>query len=444
MCQRPYRGAIVSLFSLSVLLIGCGVERAWYAVVGDPAPEPIGAEGPVEITLPTPWRGPGDDLSRPVVLDDPSGEALLPLYRAFDAAARGEDVARMLFYGGSHTFADHYTGWLREMMQARFGDSGHGFVFPVAPVTDYWQRGARVIDLGSDFAIMRPSKKSVGERPYGLPGVSVRAERPSRVAVESGQWASGTRFSRIEIMLVREPGAGRVRVLVDGREVGVHPLDAVRVSPMLVTHVVPDGEHRVDLLTEGGPVEVLGVALERDRAGALVENVGFVGMKARHLLLANDAIWTAFHRARRPHLYALAFGNNEELDENMTPEDHEVHLRAVLARFKEATPSAACLLIGPTDRVEKRGGKYVPKLRTEPIHEMQRRVARDVGCAFFDTLQFMGGTGVLDDWLAADPAWARDDFSHFTEHGYKRWGQRLHDAIMEGYVRYREEKAKKR
>lgn len=69
-----------------------------------------------------------DALGVTTPIEDPSGHALDALHAALSRADRGEGQARLLFYGGSHTAGDHYTGRMREALQAYFGDAGHGFV----------------------------------------------------------------------------------------------------------------------------------------------------------------------------------------------------------------------------------------------------------------------------------------------------------------------------
>ena len=46
-------------------------------------------------------------------------------------AETGERV-RLTFFGASHTAGDFWTGHIRRVLQARYGDLGHGFVMPVA------------------------------------------------------------------------------------------------------------------------------------------------------------------------------------------------------------------------------------------------------------------------------------------------------------------------
>jgi lysophospholipase L1-like esterase len=65
--------------------------------------------------------------------------------------------------------------------------------------------------------------------------------------------------------------------------------------------------------------------------------------------------------------------------------------------------------------------------------DVQRRVAKELGCGFFDLVRFMGGPMSMVQWAAAAPAFGARDHIHFTARGYQRLGEVLHAALLEGY-----------
>ena len=62
-----------------------------------------------------------------------------------------------------------------------------------------------------------------------------------------------------------------------------------------------------------------------------------------------------------------------------------------------------------------------------------RRGAPPQGCGFFDLVAFMGGPMSMLDWVAAEPAYGRDDHVHFTWHGHRRLADVLGKAMLNGY-----------
>lgn len=367
-------------------------------------------------------------------IEDPSGRALDAFHAALRRAERGEGTARLAFYGGSHMAGDTFTGRVRERLQERFGDAGHGFTPLVPVVVDHWAWGV-TIDAAEGFEVTQVGRKHAEVARYGLIGVQFVAEEPEAfAAVTSDPWNSGRYASRITFFFDRRPGGGTLDVLLDGALTETLRLSAPQPEAATRTYRVSDGPHRLEVRAHGdGPVAVYGVAFDRDRPGVILDNLGLVGAKARHHLYWDADQWRAFFVARRPDLVALAYGNNELDDTHLTLAEHEAHLRAVVRRLREAAPEASCLLVGPTDRpIRRADGSIVDRPLVEDMTAMHRRVAFDEGCAFFDTLAFMGGLGAGRRWLAADPPLLRDDLMHLTRDAYLRWADVVTDGLLAG------------
>ena len=78
-----------------------------------------------------------------------------------------------------------------------------------------------------------------------------------------------------------------------------------------------------------------------------------------------------------------------------------------------------------------------PNVRIVAIAELQRRVAQESRCAYFDTLTAIGGPGTIELWSREDPPRAQRDHVHYTWLGYQAWGQALADELLAAYARAR-------
>lgn len=359
-------------------------------------------------------------------------ETMRPVIEALERAGRGEGVARIVAYGGSHTAGDLFTGKMRELLQGRYGDAGHGFV-PMAPVVhQHWAWGVR-IDDAEGFEALQVGFKRRDVFRYGLAGVAFRADAPfAKAAVQSDSWGNGRYASRLELLYDRLPEAGSFDVVLDGRVVDTLETAADPPEPGVARWDVSDGPHRLEVHANGdGPITLFGVVMERDRPGVIVDNLGLVGSKARHQLLWDRELWRALFEPRDPDLVLLAYGNNETTDTHLTIAQHEAHLREAMDRIADAAPDAACLLVGPTARPRlTEEGQLEPREVVSEITEMYRAVARDRGCAFFDTLAFQGGPDAGRVWLERDPPLMRDDRQHLSRDAYHAWGQQLTRALL--------------
>jgi lysophospholipase L1-like esterase len=370
--------------------------------------------------LPAP---PTDGLTREIPLEDLSGHALDRLGEALVRAARHEGVARLVFYGGSHTASDLYTGEVRARLQRQLGDAGHGFLLAAMPITQYWQWGAQVED-GEGWDSMYPDFKHFGVDAYGLAGIAFDAHIASWAAVHTDH----TTASHVEVMYVAQPGGGTFEVRIDDQLVDTVDTAAERVEAGLRYYAVADAEHRVEITTSGEPpVRVLGFVLERETDhGVVVDQLGLAGSKARLQLFWERDLWRTLLATRRPDLIALSYGNNEGDDTHLSNVEHVEHFRQMLVRVREDFPSASCLVIGPSDRqLPDANGVYATPALILALRDAQRAIAAEHGCAFFDTVAWQGGEGAVERWLGADPPLERDDRIHFTEAGYRRLGVSL-------------------
>ena len=103
--------------------------------------------------------------------------------------------------------------------------------------------------------------------------------------------------------------------------------------------------------------------------------------------------------------------------------DHERDLGLALDRWHRLAPTAACLVIGPSDWPRERAGTLVPRPRTTAIRDAYRRAAFSHDCAFFDLLAFQGGPGAITRFQAA--GWALPDHVHMTDEAHARLAEIL-------------------
>jgi lysophospholipase L1-like esterase len=266
---------------------------------------------------------------------------------------------------------------------------------------------------------------------YGLAGVAVETDR---------RWAWGKvtapASGRFDLHYLKQPGGGDFDVLIDGRRQERISTRAAEKRGAYATYEVEDGEHTFEVRVQGGgPVRLFGVAIERDRPGVVVDTLGINGARARYQLMWDDALYREQLARRRPSLVVLAYGTNEAGDDDVPIEDYEARVRQVVTRLREVTPEASCLLIGPSDRPirDDRTGAVEDRPRTAQLVEVQRRVAEELGCGFFDLVQFMGGPLGMVDWVTHDPPYGAPDHIHFTRAGYERLGDVLFTALTWGY-----------
>jgi hypothetical protein len=130
------------------------------------------------------------------------------------------------------------------------------------------------------------------------------------------------------------------------------------------------------------------------------------------------------------------FGANESGDGfAYSMADYNATMKVVLEQAKRAVPTASCLVVAAMDRARQVEDGMITVPVIPLIVEEQRKVAHEVGCAFWNTFEAMGGRGSMARWVRRELGQA--DLTHPTGAGAERLGNWLYAALLEGFERYR-------
>jgi lysophospholipase L1-like esterase len=350
--------------------------------------------------------------------------ALVPFFYKLSLATKAGQTGpvRVLHFGDSHTAADEWTGTIRRRLQARFGDAGAGFGLPGRPFLGY--RRLNVSVTASRGWTAAGLSRGLGDGLFGLGGVSVTAERTGEtLALE----ADGSRF---ELYYLRQPGGGSFEILVDGISQGITWSDGEPGTGYAELETT-EGIHRIEIRTlDEAPVRLLGWVSEKP-SGITYENLGINGAEAPLMLNWNEALQAEELARRDPALIVLAYGTNEAGVRDWTAETYYEAFSQVVARVRRCAPTASILIVGPPDRQYRARGRWHRLDKVDMIVEVQRRVALERNCAFWDLCERMGGRNSIHRWVLA--GLAQPDHVHFTADGYRLLGAAMYNELATGF-----------
>jgi lysophospholipase L1-like esterase len=363
---------------------------------------------------------------------------LLPLYRAL---SDGTTVV-ILQIGDSHTANDSFSGRMRELFQARFGDAGRGVLPPGVPYR--WYRPARVTVTSDGWSVVSSYRGDPG--PYGVTGLRQHADAPAAMTLTTDDPGD---LEHAEIEVLRQPGGGTLDVELElGARTSIATASPTEQAVWLAAPSAP-GSHTLTLRARGdGPVDVLAWSVSRGRRGVFYANLGTVGASVDLMdawdpgLLRQDLAHLA------PSLIVLAFGTNEGFRDSTDPSSYAATFANRLRELHAAAPGAALLVLGPPDGYRRRGRNSTAPPAcgdpnwTEPpnlvsIREAQRSIAAREGAFFWDWQAAMGGACSMLRWAATKPPMAAPDRVHLFAPGYQATAEALFRTIMDGYERYR-------
>lgn len=397
-------------------------------------PEPVRApRGPIAAPRDRSALPSVDDEVAPVPLEDASN-ALGHFYRALQRTRERAPgaITRIAFHGDSLIASDYVTATLRRKLQAEFGDAGHGFVLMADPWPSYFHNDVfRFATRG--FKVRRIVGPYAADGLYGFGGVSFEAPPGVRArfgTVDEGEF--GRAVSRFRLFYLKQPHGGKLLINVDGEQHSLIDTAAPEKSSGVHDVTVSDGAHLFEVVTKSGMTRTFGAVLERDTPGVVLDAIGIQGARIRFLDKQDDQHWADQLRLRDPDLLVFLFGANESIDGiAYSLEDYHHTMKAVLVQAKAALPESSCLLVAALDRARKEGNRVVTVPIIPELVRVQEATAREVGCAFWNTYEAMGGEGSMARWVQKGLGQA--DLTHPSGHGALILGNWLYRALMAGF-----------
>ena len=348
--------------------------------------------------------------------------ALVPFFHQLYRAHGEGRPLHILQFGDSHTASDDWTNAMRNALQTRFGDGGPGFADPGHPYRGY--RNFRVPSGNSTGWHTEGTIRSPGDGREGLGGISLTTS-------SSGEsvWmrAEG---DELELFFLRQPGGGQLTFLVDGQAESAVSTNGP-LGPGYFAYEPPPGVHTFEIQTvSADPVRLFGWVLQ-NRIGVTYETLGINGAQADLVATWDESTFGPQLQRRDPALIVFAYGTNEALSPRFTVAGYRAGFAEALARLRRASATASILVIGPPDCWLKRKGRLVPFPHMEQVIEIQREIAAQRRCAFWDWRRRMGGEGSKRRWVMA--GLAQVDYVHFTSTGYQVIGNTLCADLMDLY-----------
>jgi len=367
---------------------------------------------PVRIVKPAPNLPPPS----PVFIDD--SNQLDPFFAALWQLEQGKagGVVTILHYGDSPTTADLITGDIRAQLQARFGDAGRGYTLIAKPWAWYGHRGVEIGDHGWKI---RTGVGLMRQGIYGLGGAAFEGE--------PGAWSkfrlTESPQSALEVEYLAKPGGGYFEVDANDQKIAEQPTAADAQAVAFLRLNLPAGTKVVAIRPTSGAVTLFGVDFRRETGhgvgGLLYDSLGLNGATTTVLArVLEPDLWKLELAHAQPALIVVNYGSNESSFGKWVHTQYAAELRMAVQRIRAAAPGVPILIMSPMDRAERSGLDDIETMDTIPeIVAIQRQVAAETHCAFFDTFDAMGASGTMARWYTASPRLVTADLLHPTPQG---------------------------
>ncbi|MDZ5604581.1 SGNH/GDSL hydrolase family protein [Pseudomonas sp. RP23018S] len=314
--------------------------------------------------------------------------------------------------GDSHTAADLFSGELRTLLQARYGDGGIGLV-PASAVPGI--RNDRVIIDSPPRQWQLVSARNQQSDQFPLGGyLSLPQGNQASVSLRARQ--DDAQRYRVSA-LYRATGSASVWLAGGQRRSLPATQGQWRVGPALGNLALPlqMSVQKPEGLSLGG-----WYLQSQKNAGVIYSTLGINGARLEVVDKWQPG-WQDSLKALRPDLLIFAYGTNEAFDDTLDLALYESQMDATLTRLRHDMPQAAILLVGPPDSIKQRRASSCAARQPQPLAavvRIQRQLARKHHAQFWDWQGYMGGPCSISRWQAQ--GLARPDLVHLTADGYRQ------------------------
>jgi lysophospholipase L1-like esterase len=352
------------------------------------------------------------------------GGALVPFFEQLSHPPENMSL-HILHYGDSHTASDDWANQLRQDFQSKFGVGGPGYTLPGHPFLGYRRFDSHGTNSRGWYTGGIVTRKDDGID--GLGGISLTAQSAGETVTLTVE------CEQLELHYLRQPGGGQLEFSVDGSSVATIDTDG-DTGAGVYQWSTSSGSHEYAVRTlSSSPVRLFGWVAQ-NHSGVTYETLGINGAQASLILDWNSAILDPELENRDPALVVLAYGTNEALSPKWNPEEYRAAVTEIVHRLRSALPLASIMLIGPPDCSHRSRGHLIPFPHLDQVIAIQRAVARESGCAFWDWRAAMGGPGSVRQWVQA--GLGQGDYTHLTGAGYRLTASTLFDELMSQYNRF--------
>lgn len=455
-CARTFvLVGLVVVFLLAMHLLPtiriCGVDMRHVNILGDIIPEVYGNADTV--ALPVPIAASASALSNTdstrkapsrfvvpdgvTMMEDYSGGApggLASFYgKLRDIQALGRPV-RIAYYGDSFIEGDILTCDLREMLQARFGGYGVGWVDCADKLNGFRRTVSQTsVGMAEHEVVKKPfhhSYEGINQR-YFVPSENASVKTcGTEFRKHSSYWHRASLFLRT--------GSGlTLHTAING---GIETSAAIDASASVQMVECADSArtHCVSYRFTGvGPdTYIYGMALESDR-GVVLDNFSMRGSAGYTIADIPSSTLRDFARLRPYDLIVLHFGLNVVNDGN-TSANYKAYVRRMkrtVETVRRAYPDAAILVVSVPDRAQRTADGVQTMKGVEALAAYQQILASECGVAYFNLFKAMGGRGSMKDMV--DKRWANKDYTHLSFAGGRHVAKYIYDSFVAGFENYK-------
>lgn len=400
----------------------------------------MGAPGPTELSIRN---------TTVIHFNDAGTSNLDRFFEKLVRLATDKKKIHILHYGDSQIEGDRITGFIRERLQNQFGGNGPGLVpannvyNTFAFIQTYSENFKRYTCFGGD---------KLTNRKYGVMG---SAARFTKEFTDSAEIVNETKVKTAWIEVAASPRAyGRsksfntvkmnynscikpcaINVYENGTLIHQDSLKADgKPHTFKLSFPSTPGKLKFEFKSVISPT-ISNFSLEGDY-GLQVSNIGMRGSSGTIFGSMDRSVVADAMNELGVELIIMQFGGNSvpSFKDSSGVRNYANYFKGQLNTLKSIRPSAAIIVIGPSDMSKMVDGIYETYPLLPYCVEQMKKVTMEAGAGYWDLFDAMGGINSMPAWV--DKGLAGSDYIHFSNGGTRIAAQKFYDAFIAEYIRW--------
>ncbi len=396
----------------------------------------------------------GGDLSAEssteIHLNDAGRQQLENLFSKLEKAAGEKKKLHILHYGDSQIEGDRMTAYIRQRIQNQFGGTGPGLI-PAMNVyhtmtfkQTYSENFKRYTCFGGE---------KLKNKRYGAMGSAARftPEPDSSMMRNPGP--------EQEAWIEFEPSAAAYSRSKEFNNVTMYYNSCVKPCMLKVYQngslihedsLRSDGKaHEVHLSFEKTPGKlkyvftssisptISGFSLEGDY-GIQVSNIGMRGSSGTIFGSMDQSLLSTMYSDLNTELFIMQFGGNSvpAFKDSAGVRNYAKYFKGQLNTIRKLRPSAAIIVIGPSDMSIPDGTDFVTYPLLPYLVDQMKKLSVEAGAGYWDLFSAMGGKNSMPAWV--EKGWAGKDYIHFSPKGASIASQLFFEAFAAEFAKWKQ------
>lgn len=330
-----------------------------------------------------------------------------------------EETAHILHYGDSQIEGDRFTSGLRDSLQTWYGGGGPGLFLPVmtVPLTASLRITAGK-EWATEFMDLRRENPPAFRKAGLFTGHSVcfpdKNQEAWTFSVALQHFASdkSREINRIRIFWQKRAGTCSLKVITNKERFDLPLTDPPGMQSSVINLSESSAKYSFSFRTDSA-IAIEGISLEKI-PGIAVDNIPLRGRIMAPLSKTDAAIMKRMMSDLNVRLVMFQFGLNAVAGGDPGILLYQKRFREQVAYLRALDPGIIILVMGTTDMFPS--GSSSDSLSTR-FRDLQRRLAMEEDCLFWDSYKAMGGKGAARRWYSEKPELMRPDLVHLSIEG---------------------------